>query len=73
MEYEIDNLVRVGTVSAVDGAKNRARVRFDDIGIVSGGLYVLHHGEAWMPKVDDRVLVLYLPVFDGDGFILGVI
>ena len=25
----------------------------------------------WMPKVNDRVVVLYLPVADGDGFILG--
>lgn len=27
----------------------------------------------WMPKVNDRVVVLYLPVADGDGFVLGVI
>lgn len=27
----------------------------------------------WMPKINDTVLVLYLPVFSGDGFILGVI
>jgi len=25
----------------------------------------------WMPKVGDTVLALYIPVFDGDGFILG--
>ncbi len=25
----------------------------------------------WMPKVNDTVLVLYLPVFNADGFILG--
>ena len=25
----------------------------------------------WMPKVGESVLVLYLPVFNGDGFILG--
>lgn len=25
----------------------------------------------WMPKVNDMVVVLYLPVFNGDGFILG--
>lgn len=25
----------------------------------------------WMPKVNDQVLVLYLPVFNSDGFILG--
>lgn len=27
----------------------------------------------WMPRVNDTVLVLYLPVFNGDGFIIGVI
>ena len=27
----------------------------------------------WMPKVNDKVLVLYLPVEDGDGYILGVV
>jgi len=27
----------------------------------------------WMPHINDTVLVLYLPVFNGDGFILGVI
>ena len=25
----------------------------------------------WMPKVNDKVLVLYFPVFNGDGVILG--
>lgn len=25
----------------------------------------------WMPKINDQVLVLYLPVFNSDGFILG--
>lgn len=25
----------------------------------------------WMPLVNDTVLVLYLPVFNGDGFVLG--
>lgn len=27
----------------------------------------------WMPKVGDEVLCLYLPVFNGDGVILGVL
>ena len=27
----------------------------------------------WMPKVNEKVLCLFLPVDDGDGFILGVI
>lgn len=25
----------------------------------------------WMPKVNDTVLALYLPVFNADGFVLG--
>lgn len=27
----------------------------------------------WMPRVNDTVIVLYLPVNNGDGFILGAI
>lgn len=25
----------------------------------------------WMPKVNDTVVALYLPVFNGDGFVIG--
>ncbi len=25
----------------------------------------------WMPKVNDQVLIVYLPVDDGDGFVIG--
>ncbi len=25
----------------------------------------------WMPRINDTVLCLYLPVFNGDGFVLG--
>ena len=113
-EAILNNLVRVGTVRAVDPAKRKARVWYDDLGIISGWLTILqlygagvnvvaggghshqhevssqaghvhavtdnaiehheHHGTTvgyFMPKVDARVLVLYLPVFNGDGFILG--
>jgi hydrogenase maturation factor len=28
---------------------------------------------AWVPKINDRVLVLYVPIFNGDGFVLGAI
>ncbi len=109
MESEniLHNLVRIGTVSAVDYAGRKARVLFKDRGITSGWLYVLQHNGAgvhiedngnhthtvsgvgltstdgehnhnanltyWMPAVNDTVLVLYLPVFNGDGFILGAI
>lgn len=101
------NLVRIGSVSAVDPAKRAARVLFADTGQTSGWLRVLQHTGAamqvtpdgehtheitggdgtastqpnhnhpgsflsiWMPKVNDQVLVFYLPVFNGDGFIIG--
>jgi phage baseplate assembly protein gpV len=65
------NLVRVGTVSAVDVGAGKARVLFPDLAFPSGWLYVVHHQTLWMPKVSDRVLVLYIPIFNGDGFILG--
>lgn len=26
---------------------------------------------AWMPKINDTVLVVYLPVFNSDGFVIG--
>lgn len=29
------------------------------------------HVTWWMPKINDTVLCLYLPVFNGDGFVLG--
>lgn len=28
---------------------------------------------SWMPKINDTVLVIYLPVFNSDGFIVGMI
>ena len=46
-------------------------------GYASGGsgsaAYASHaHGiSAWMPKVNDSVLVLYLPTQNADGYVLG--
>ena len=107
----LSGLVQTGTVTAIDSAKRKARVKFKDTGIISGWLYVLQHygadfyiepdakhtheitdtftggGSAgeypahdhlpgshltyWMPKVNDRVLCLDLPIFNGDGIVLG--
>jgi len=72
-EKILRNLVRIGTVTAVDQKKHRARAKFQDSGITSDWLYIVQTGGAWMPKVNDTVLTLYLPVFNGDGFVLGVI
>lgn len=103
---DIENLVRVGTVTWKDDARRIARVVFRDSGLPSGLLYVLasrpyipdYEGEQrteyeaggsgdaefaahkhdldikpWMPELDATVLCLYLPIHDGDGFILGEI
>lgn len=70
----LDNFVRAGIVTAVDAEARKARVLFQDMGFSSGWLAVLRHGQAdtWMPKVNDTAIVLYLPVWQGDGYILGV-
>jgi len=87
MENILANLVRIGTVSAVDAGKKKARVIFRDKNdLVSDWLPVLQHSGAgvtcgsssgtlgyWMPAVNHTVLVIYLPVFNGDGFIMGAI
>lgn len=70
VENILSNLVRIGVVSSVDPENRRARVIFKDKGFVSGWLYVLQH-IAWMPAVNDAVVCLYIPVSNGDGFILG--
>lgn len=101
---QIEDIVREGTVTAVDNSKRIAKVWFDALGIPSDWLPVLitrdfipdydvpqrteyeegGSGDAafeshkhdliikpYMPKVNDKVLVLYFPVFNGDGVILG--
>lgn len=79
-EKILARLVQIGTVSDVDNSKRRARVILKETGHTSGWLCVLatppfipdyNVPQPWMPKVNDQVLVLYLPVFNGDGFILG--
>lgn len=106
-EQLLSRMVRIGTVTAVDGSRRTARVKFRDTGGSSGWLHVLAarpfipgdgslpprtekedggSGEAafashsheltvspWLPRVNAVVLVLFLPVSGGDGFILGEI
>ncbi len=107
MENILNNLVRIGTVSAVDNAHRKVRVLYrDKDNMTSDWLFVLQHPGAvhienngehlhtitgenltdlagehaheasvsyWMPAVNDTVLALYLPVFNGDGYVLGVV
>lgn len=89
-------LVQVGTVTVVDKAKHRARVKFQKTGITSGWCHILdnhphipdydpapqvtevaadhRHGlviKQWLPNVGDTVVVLYLPCWNSDGFVIG--
>jgi len=101
---DIENIVRVGEVTAVDNSKHIAKVWFDALKIESDWMPVLINrdfisgygstqrteyeqggsGDAafeahkhdlnihpYMPVVHESVLVLYIPVFNGDGVILG--
>ncbi len=64
----LKNMVRVGTVSEVDG--RRVRVVFRSAkSMKSGWLASLRHVRELEPG--ETVLVLYVPVFNGDGFVLG--
>lgn len=87
-ETALENLVRIGTVTWTDPVKRVARVKFQDTELPSGLLHVLANRsyipdyeipqhppviKPWMPKVNAIVLCLYLPVWNGDGFILGEI
>lgn len=105
------NMVRIGKVNNVDSGAKKARVKFDNLDMISDWLPVLQrpleavyvteagehthdindtysgggsasvepdhtheaHVTSWMPRINDTVLVLYIPVDDADGFILGVI
>lgn len=77
----VEDIVREGKVTAVDNEKLIAKVWFDAMGIESDWLPVLISHDfipecgliikPWMPKVNDLVLVLYFPVFNGDGVVLG--
>lgn len=99
----LQNLVRIGKVSAINDASRKARVRFEDKELTSAWLYVLanppfihivdhdrqnqitesgygpdeHVHEVkvkpWMPNIGDTAICLFLPVFNGDGIVLGVV
>ena len=63
-------VLRVGTVRAMDGGREMAQVWFDDSGITSDWLYVLKSARATLEE-GDRALAAFLPMFNGDGFVLG--
>ena len=70
-EKILSRLVQMGTVSALDRPRNLVRVILGETGHASGWLRPL--ASCGGLEVNQQVLVLYLPVFNGDGFILGVV
>ena len=71
LRQQLARLALLGRVSDVDKSKRLVRVIWPDSGQTSGWLYVLQRGDAWLPEINELVLVLYLPVFGGDGLVLG--
>lgn len=71
LRQQLARLALVGRVSDVNKSKRQVRVIWPDSEQTSGWLYVLQRGEVWLPQINELVLVLYLPVFGGDGFVLG--
>ena len=77
----LKNVLRIGKVSAVDGASCSARVTFSEQeNLVSQWLPVLVIGSKetrgyWVPEVDTQVLCVFLPNASGqglkEGFIIG--
>lgn len=64
-------MVRIGTVTDIDTVKKKVRVKFQDDNMPSGWLTVLQNVGSWLPKVNETVLILFVPVWQGDGYILG--
>ena len=67
----LSRLVQTGTVTAVDSAKRRARVKFKDTGIISDWLYVLqHYGANFYIKPDAKHTHEITDTFTGGGISL---
>lgn len=88
-DTDISFLIQTGIVEATEPGTRRARVRFSGqhsgwlyvlqhpgakvtVEAADGHTHEAALGD-WMPKVNDQVLAVYLPVDGGDGFILGVV
>lgn len=77
-EMPVGGLIRLGIVTDRDADKHMVRVKFQDEGFTSGWLHVLQRTSPredepvyWTPRINDKVLCAYLPIWNGDGFVLG--
>lgn len=69
----VTNLIRVGEVSSTNPARGTVRVAFRDRDDqVSAELPVIvQNGAYWIPRVNDRVLCVFLGDRLGTGYVLG--
>lgn len=76
---QIKNLIRIGTVSAVNGASCSARVAFEDKdNMVSAELPIITIGSRqtkayWLPEVGTQVLCIFQPNASGSGISKGFV
>ena len=74
MQGKLNNLIRTGIVSSMNGAQATVRVTFGDKDdLVSADLPVLQQGNGsyWMPVKGDQVVCLFLANGLEQGFCLG--
>lgn len=64
-----DRIIQIGIVTEISGTK--AKVTFPATSITSDWLSVIDRGDEWTPEIGNSVLVIFVPVGDSDGFILG--
>ena len=68
----MDDVIRVGTISAVDGKNGTARVYYPDRAATTAFLQLFAFGAEYAPpKVGDQVLVLHLSNDTSAGVIMG--
>lgn len=76
---QIKNLIRIGTVSAVNGESCSARVAFEDKdNMVSAELPIVTIGSRqtkayWLPEVGTQVLCIFQPNASGSGISKGFV
>lgn len=67
-----NEIFRQGIVQSVDSTHRTARVKYPEFeGMISANLKILQQGAAWLPAVNDDVLVICPPDSDGEGYIVG--
>lgn len=64
-------MIRIGTIQAVDLARDCIKVFFDEDGIVSDWLPIIRQCAAWIPAIGQTVCCIYEDGFNAAGYVLG--